>query len=177
MKVLERGTTATSGTDPRYRTQAMGNTLDQSLAFTSPWERVGTPLVLEVGPSLALAPWFPSIRATVERLASFQHGWNGGREQQVSFDSIRRVVEILNFVAEVASSPSLVPVSDGSLQIEWHGRTGSLEVEVGITGEAVAVAYSDTDGDDEVEWNISGHRGPDIGGLRLLLERVVAIVD
>lgn len=177
MTVLERGTTATSGTDPRYRTQAMGTTLNQSLAFTSPWERAGMPLLLEVGPSLASASWFPSIRASVERVASFQPGWNGGKEQQVSLESIRRVVEILNFVAAVAPSPSLVPVSDGSLQIEWHRRNGSLQVEVGITGEAVAVAYSDADGDDEVEWNISGHQGPDIGGLMLLLEHVVAIAD
>lgn len=166
MTILERNTTATSGPDARWRTGSVSWPAAPSLAFSSAWDRPPDRLTLQVEEALARQDWFPDLRSAVERLAALPAGWNGGNEQPISHATLQTAIAILNAIGSIAPRPSLVPISDGSLQLEWHGAHRSVEVEVDVAGAAGAVAYaSHADDEDDDEWTVTTPHGLFADGL------------
>lgn len=146
-----------------------------SSAFIDDWIGLGDeqPLVLDIEPRLERAPWFPRLQAELQSALELRANWNGYGERPISRTSVRRVVEILGKLRSLQLQPHAVPMSNGSIQIEWHCPSGSIEIEVPSIGAAQGYTYSD-DPEFEEEWTVAGqpHDGSGITKLEELLARI-----
>lgn len=145
-----------------------------SSAFVDDWIVLDgePPLVLDIESRLERAPWFPRLQAELQSALELRANWNGHGERPISRTSIRHAVEILGKLRILQLQPHAVPMSDGSIQIEWHGPSGVIEIEVPPEGAAQGYAYSDDDPDFEEEWMVAGQ--PNDGSGITKLEELLA---
>lgn len=147
-----------------------------SSAFSDEWLVLdGEPaLQMRIEPRLRNASWFAHFNAELQAAAELRPNWNGYGERSISRSSIKRTVEILNKIGALEAQPHAVPLPNGSIQIEWHGASGSIEIEVPAEGSAQGYAYSDDDADLEDEWMVAGqpNDGRGLTKLEELLARI-----
>lgn len=75
--------------------------------------------------------WRPGVIATLNDLVRLRTGWNGYQATAVSFENANFALRMLEVACGVqAPAPQLVPGVDGDLQIEWHTKTGDIELHV-----------------------------------------------
>lgn len=75
--------------------------------------------------------WSKAVKTRIEDLIRLPNGWDGYQGRPLSF-------ELASFVASMLEKlylpgirvPSLVPGSDGSVQIEWHYDGWDIELDV-----------------------------------------------
>ena len=161
-------------TSPRVLTddfQPVASELRVSHAvFGDGWTRLH-PVTVEVGERLQAAPWCKDFLRLVRALSSLAPNWNGYGERPIHPASLKRAVALLDAMdASQLPAPSIVPVADGSVQIEWHLRTRSVEVEVPPSGDATGFAYNPGNADDGVEWRVAGQPNDRSGLDRLVQE-------
>lgn len=71
------------------------------------------------------------VGPTIARLVMYDEGWDSYGGSRISPDAAEVVLQLLlETSAGWPSPPSIVPGSDGSLQIEWHMPAGEIEIEV-----------------------------------------------
>ena len=62
-------------------------------------------------------------------------GWDSYGAACVDHNAIRYVLRLLLRISSANTpAPSLVPLPDGGVQIEWHTTVGDLEIEVSENG-------------------------------------------
>lgn len=75
--------------------------------------------------------WALQLNGRLEELTSLQRGWDGYAGEPVSFQSAYFVANMLERLCESnVPAPSIVPGSDGSLQVEWHRNLYDVELDV-----------------------------------------------
>lgn len=75
--------------------------------------------------------WFSNLKSRLDELTSLPVGWDGYTGQPVSFQCARFVANMLERLCQDdVPAPSLVPGSDGSLQVEWHRNMFDVELDV-----------------------------------------------
>ncbi len=75
--------------------------------------------------------WRPTVVAKLAELAQLKAGWNSYRAAPISPEAIQRALALLDAtMSEGTPAPSVVPLSTGGVQIEWHVAGFDLEVEV-----------------------------------------------
>jgi len=82
-----------------------------------------------IGRSATLSP---SLRQRVGQLSDLQHNWDGENAKTVRAPVLGDVVEFLRRLARhtgILREPFLAPTFDGFVQIEWHDKKRSLEIE------------------------------------------------
>jgi hypothetical protein len=93
--------------------------------------------------------WNLRLRDRFDELTSLPVGWDGYAGCPVSFNCALFAASLLERICrEDVSPPSLVPGSDGSLQIEWHRNQYDVEIDVLGPYNVVATRYdhmSDTE--------------------------------
>lgn len=84
--------------------------------------------------------WIQNLLDRFNDITSLPLGWDGYSGKPVSFTNAVFAANILEAtcIPEV-SAPSLVPGSDGTLQIEWH--EGGYDIEIDVLGPQKVVAY------------------------------------
>lgn len=83
--------------------------------------------------------WCRSLEERLNELTALSRGWDGYFGRPVSFSTASFAANILEKICdEKVPSPSLVPGSDGSLQIEWHCKGYDIEIDVISPGQVVA---------------------------------------
>jgi hypothetical protein len=108
---------------------------DNVLAFRRPLERV----LLNRHPQIE---WSSYLESRFNKLTSLPKGWDGYDGQPVSFTCARFAADLLQRLYDGAlPPPSLVPGSDGSLQIEWHISQFDIEIDVLGAFEVVAARH------------------------------------
>ncbi len=115
---------------------------------------VGAPVVtMRVG---FAAAWFSDAIGQLEDLASLALGWDSYGAKPVAADMAMAAVRFLADVA-VASpgvhEPSIVPLSDGGIQVEWH-RCG-IDLEVAFSDDEPGVYRVDHASDETAECPLS----------------------
>jgi hypothetical protein len=96
----------------------------------------------------------------MERLASrfdevvgLPRGWDGYSAVPVSFGTAQFAAQMIERLCiPDVPAPSIVPGSDGSLQVEWHA--GGFDIELDVQGPNEVEAYrlnQGTDATDELE--------------------------
>ncbi|MEH6808618.1 MAG: hypothetical protein V7651_07170 [Hyphomonas oceanitis] len=86
--------------------------------------------------------WYNALNAKFDELTSLQRGWDGYSGLPVSFSCAKFAANILNrLCVDNICPPSLVPGSDGTLQIEWHMNQYDVEIDVLGAQNVVATRY------------------------------------
>lgn len=75
--------------------------------------------------------WSTSLSKRFDVLGALPRGWDGYDGRPVSFSTARFAAQLLErLYDDRVPPPSLVPGSDGSLQMEWHLNQYDLEIDV-----------------------------------------------
>ncbi|TIX69469.1 MAG: hypothetical protein E5V25_11515 [Mesorhizobium sp.] len=77
--------------------------------------------------------WSEKVMGKLDELVKLPTGWDGYAGRGVDFNIAYFAANLLQAIyVPDAASPSLVPGSDGSLQIEWHSN--GLDIELDVLG-------------------------------------------
>ena len=74
-----------------------------------------------------------SLRRSIKELSELPDGWDGGCAKAIKMEVLNDVVRFLEWLAQqpLYSEPFIVPTFDGLVQVEWHDKKRSLEIEAG----------------------------------------------
>jgi hypothetical protein len=79
------------------------------------------------------------------------YGWDGYQGQPLNQSTVDFAITVLQRISNAETPrPAIVPVSDGSLQIEWHTNTCDIEIHVRAPNKVHAWRYvvgGDNDGE------------------------------
>jgi hypothetical protein len=97
--------------------------------------------------------WADEIVSKLNELTALPVGWDGYAGRPVSFDSAYFTVNMLERLnTDGVPVPSIVPGSDGSLQVEWHRKMFDVELDVLGPQNVVATRINRSTGDvNEIE--------------------------
>ena len=98
-----------------------------------------------IGRSVTLSP---SLRQRVGELSDLKPKWDGEDAKAVRAPVLGDVVEFLRRLAQhtnMLRDPFLAPTFDGYVQIEWHDKRRSLEIEAIGTGWSVVGSVTGKD--------------------------------
>ena len=103
--------------------------------------------------------WLTKVEERLIQLLQLPAGWDGYQSQRVSPLTARFVTNILGSVmSSHTPAPSIVPVSGGGLQVEWH-RNG-LDIELYVAKPLQAELYvSFSDGRPDLERELTSDFG------------------
>ena len=78
--------------------------------------------------------WLPSVQSQLEILTALPQGWDAMGSPPVRADIGEFAINYLlpKIMNDITPAPSLVPVSGGGLQIEWHQN--GMDIELFISG-------------------------------------------
>lgn len=75
--------------------------------------------------------WNASLSKRFDQICKLEQGWDGYKGQPVSFACAHFAATILEHLyTDGLPAPSLVPGSDGTMQIEWHRNQYDIELDV-----------------------------------------------
>lgn len=94
--------------------------------------------------------WSVQVVARLLDLASLPVGWDGHRGRPVSPQSATYALDVLAAVMRPGTpAPSIVPLSGGAVQLEWHRKGWDIELEIGGPGETHLYTRELRTGDEE----------------------------
>ncbi len=74
--------------------------------------------------------WLVSARESLMELLQLPPNWDGYGAAPIDQRLAQSALKVLgNVMDEDAPPPSVVPLSDGGIQVEWHRRGRNLEIE------------------------------------------------
>lgn len=94
---------------------------------------------IDVWSDRSLPAWIYPLVEQMESILALKPGWDGPGSQPVTSDALRASLMVLEeTMARDTIAPTVVPVSDGGLQLEWHCTGVDLEVYVEHDGRLSA---------------------------------------
>lgn len=99
------------------------------------------------------SPWVKELENRFNTLTSLRKGWDGYRGLPVSYTCAQFAANMIeSLFIKGLPAPQLVPMSDGTLRLEWHMNQYNLEIEVLAPYEVVACRTDlMTDEEQEIE--------------------------
>jgi hypothetical protein len=96
--------------------------------------------------------WLYPTLVKLQAVASLGPNWDSYGAPSISFRAVLAALRFMVvFSPDGAVSPSVVPSSNGGVQLEWHRYAGDLEVSISPTGTYSA---SFVDGQSDQEWEM-----------------------
>jgi hypothetical protein len=100
--------------------------------------------------------WFMPVLQGFANLAALTQGWDGSTAHRIDRPTINRALSAIEqILPSQAPPPSVVPIPNSGLQIEWHRNGRDLEIEFNPDG-AIEFYYFDEGTQEEK----GGHVGP-----------------
>lgn len=91
----------------------------------------GTDASLYMLSNAPLPPWWNSARSRLNELGKLAPGWDSYGAKVIASSARAAAIDVLRQITtRKTPPPSIVPTSDGSIQIEWHTRGIDLELRV-----------------------------------------------
>jgi hypothetical protein len=91
------------------------------------------------------SPWYRAALDRISSLTALAVGWNGYDAIEVKADM---AIDAATFLATVAfpgiAAPSITPLADGGVQVEWH--RGGLDIEVVFSDDEAGICIVDRQG-------------------------------
>jgi len=113
--------------------------------------------------------WLYAILESIQRLSSLPEDWDSYGGRPLTFEAAFRALEFLaGYLPSNSVPPSVVPGSDGGVQMEWHRCAGDLEIAFDHEGE---ISASFASGAGDTEWEMSS-QAINADALRGAIERV-----
>jgi hypothetical protein len=119
-----------------------------SATFLQTATSLQTMFVIKVEPA-----WAFDLSLRAERIKALRKGWDGIKSVPISptiIEFAQNLVKEALITAGTASAPYLSPGGDGSLQVEWHTKTGEIELDISAGGNA-SVWIRSRNSDEEFE--------------------------
>lgn len=108
------------------------------------------PQVIKILLSAPAADWLRPAIAQISGLTALARGWNSYGAPPVEADCALQAVEFLLGVAQPhVPSPTIVPLTDGGIQVEWH--QGGIDLEISFSDFESGVYIEDREGGAAVE--------------------------
>jgi hypothetical protein len=96
--------------------------------------------------------WRDEVLLRLNELVRLPRGWDGYSAEPVSFANAQFALRLLETILPPnVPTPQIVPGTSGDLQIEWHTRTGDMELHVQAPNHVHAwraLADGDADGEE-----------------------------
>jgi len=130
---------------------------------------VSTPYPFSVGAFTkpAAPEWLAEAKRKITQYTSLSHGWDGYRGIAVDKTTADYAVQVMsNVVTTATPRASVLPLSGGGLQFEWHREGKDLEITF-YSPLNIGVSFSRKDAED-IELIVSD----DVSHLKLFLEEV-----
>ena len=104
----------------------------------------------------AFPAWLqPTIKSFLD-LLQLPQNWDDYGASQIHEQIVQQALLLLVEVMDNdAPPPSVVPLSDGGVQVEWHRHGRNLEIEFPAAGEAPGFYYYEDNGETECEGQVS----------------------
>ncbi len=97
-------------------------------------------------------PWLGSSEGRLDHLMGLSENWDGYGGVPISEETRTAVLKLLyNVLSPNDTLPSLVPGSDGAVNVEWHRPGLTFEVEVEASGWLGAYYLDEESGGEEWE--------------------------
>lgn len=94
--------------------------------------------------------WSERVMSKLGELVNLPIGWDGYRGRGVEFSIAYFAANLLqNIYVPGAPCPSLVPGSDGSVQIEWHSHGLDIELDILGVNQVNCIKVEVASGEDE----------------------------
>ncbi len=122
--------------------------IENKIEVTHSAEQLGstsaqTPRVFTFKVSQPAASWLQSAIQRISELTALAHGWDSYSAKPVSADAAIDAVQLLLSLAyPELPEPSIVPLADGGLQLEWH--RGGLDVEITLSDDESGIFIEDS---------------------------------
>jgi hypothetical protein len=92
----------------------------------------------------SIQSWLAQAVQEVRTLCTLQPGWDSYAAREIRAEAAATAVELLQEAARLGCPrPSIVPMSRGGIQIEWHVRNMNIECTIPGEGAPVEVWYED----------------------------------
>lgn len=112
--------------------------------------------------------WLYQVLATVQDLSFLPEGWDSYGGLSLTHGAALGALKLMaRLLPPNAIAPSLVPGSNGGVQLEWHRNSGDLEILIDPSGELSAVYANTMNG----EWE-TDITPIDLAQLRLTIEAI-----
>ena len=112
--------------------------------------------------------WFMSVLQGFASVATLRDGWDGSGAARIKSATINRALRTIEqLLPSDAPPPSIVPVPDSGLQLEWHRNQRDLEIEFSPRGE-IEFYYFDENTGEEIERSVNGN----FADLKKYLDRI-----
>ena len=99
--------------------------------------------------------WPGPVKRCLDQLLELELNWDGRRSSRVSPETALFAFQLLtNTMPPEGRGPSIVPLGNGALQLEWHTIAADLEIEV-CKPNVVSVWYEDHETADEQEFEVT----------------------
>jgi hypothetical protein len=94
---------------------------------------------------ISIHDWDRIVRSRLAQIAALPVGWDGYGSERIGTDIRSFAREILySSMTKDQMAPSIVPISGGGLQLEWHTFKGDIELEIGRPYQTeLYVAFTD----------------------------------
>ncbi len=103
----------------------------------------------DVAPYAMTSPipdWLGSAKAKLAEFGRLEPGWNSYEAKSISAVARTAAYDLLRQLASTRTPrPTLVPTSDGLVQIEWHTRGVDLEIRV-LSSTKISISFEDSRG-------------------------------
>lgn len=94
---------------------------------------------VDVWSDRSLPPWIEPLLKQLESVLALKPGWDGGDGRRVTIDALATGLRVLEeTMAWDTVAPTVIPVSDGGIQLEWHCAGVDLEVYIEPDGQVSA---------------------------------------
>jgi hypothetical protein len=121
--------------------------------------QTGGPEIFNLTISQKPADWFGGALTRISELTGLQENWDGYGAHKVDAKWVAEAVMFLTQIAHPGiAEPSIVPLVDGGLQIEWH-RAG-LDVEVALSEDDPGLYISDRETGEQTEHAVTADAVP-----------------
>ncbi len=112
--------------------------------------------------------WCDYVVARLAQLYSLKRGWDGHAGRSPDQATVLFAGQVIaTMMLPNVPRPSIMPLSDGGIQIEWHRNGWDVEIEVAGPNRLVVYTHSLASGE-ERELPL----GPDLTALRGIIETI-----
>lgn len=91
--------------------------------------------------------WLYPVLDKLQQLSKLGDNWDSYHAQPVSDSAIFAALVVMAHVLKDGSTaPTIVPISEGGVQMEWYGNGEELEIRVGALGDISAFRFDERAG-------------------------------
>ena len=121
--------------------------------------------------------WRDAVTRRLDHLCKLPVGWDGYRAGPVRFSTAFFALNMLNVICGPdAPTPSIVPGLSGDLQIEWHLKTGDIELHVRAPNDVHAWRETPETGEDGQELPLTNDFTEIVRWMKDLTESMGALI-